>query len=652
MNKKASESKGIENRLKDHPRIKAYWNPKTKGDTKEHRLLHPIARIYMEENHIGGNFVRYEAPVKCKGGITKYLDILFEDAIVEVQVGKIDWKHVWKTCNHYHNQYSNLPIYIFGENGITDDALDMIERFPELEIHLCEMNFIDRQFDEVFDDPDPDRYVIDLDDAKKVIEVKKIKKIERTDDSKIEEEVAILHKNLTYFPNNEIIEHMYDSIKYQLPEVRDRTLEKNIDYAYDKKVFEGESCRIPEEHIKKEVKKIKDNYADKSPILIAFSIEYLHHFINNGFDMSGITLIVESNDDGRIKYAKQFGISNFVTRSEIMTQEINMNKKPYNEVIGNPPYQYGKEDKKDTGSKLYMDFTEKMLQLADNVRLITPSKILEKDETSSIGKAFKDTLCEVDFRADEYFNIGQNVISWYCSNEKDNDKIKVIRTDGTVKIVTDINDVEDKGHNVLGSLIKKLSYKSKRYDKFTDNLGVPISNKAYKMPIKQASNKDAVDNKMLNKTPSSTHTIPVRCNTKKSPVRYCTQKDAVHNGANRVIIPYAGRYDDGAVISDEEINQLYFINDIDLTYDQMNNLISIMNSKLYSVVIGMYSSTEWKKPEPAHNFLFRVVKPGINALEQSWTDEELYEYFNLSDEEINYVEEKSKTCSRYIGGNN
>ena len=90
-------------------------------------------------------------------------------------------------------------------------------------------------------------------------------------------------------------------------------------------------------------------------------------------------------------------------------------------IIGNPPFSYPKGIS--VNKKLYVDISHKMFSLlkeSGELHFITPQAIISSGQQNKCFKILKEGLIEVNYDADDAFNIGQKVISWIYKNDKNN----------------------------------------------------------------------------------------------------------------------------------------------------------------------------------------------------------------------------------------
>jgi site-specific DNA-methyltransferase (adenine-specific) len=80
-----------------------------------------------------------------------------------------------------------------------------------------------------------------------------------------------------------------------------------------------------------------------------------------------------------------------------------------------------------------------------------------------------------------------------------------------------------------------------------------------------------------------------------------------------------------------ESNYYYLVNNV----DEGNNLVNVLKSKLYDYCLKKSKFSGFFHGEVLKN----IPKVGLN---RSWSDEQLYEYFNLTQEEIEHIENNVK----------
>jgi len=145
----------------------------------------------------------------------------------------------------------------------------------------------------------------------------------------------------------------------------------------------------------------------------------------------------------------------FYFLSDLLKDKINMK---FDYIVGNPPYQYPKI----TQRKLYIDVTSKVIKLLKKygeISFITPVNILiPNTKKKDIDDFLNKYLTSVNYDANNDFNIGQDVIQWKASVNKNTNFITVIENKKEKK-VTKINECIRSGYIIFFNIMSKVSIK-------------------------------------------------------------------------------------------------------------------------------------------------------------------------------------------------
>lgn len=326
------------------------------------------------------------------------------------------------------------------------------------------------------------------------------------------------------------------------------------------------------------------------------------------------------------KYFKKYGIDEkdlnltYYTLDQLLDGEMDYMKGQFDYIVGNPPYQYSSDEAK--SKKLYIDITKKIVGLLKKdgiVSFVTPQAILDDGQGNSVFEYLKNNLIEVNYDANNQFNIGQKVISWTCKNSKNKtDKIKIIDNSDS-RNVESIYDVCRLENSTVLSILNKLSFK--------------INGKA-KCDIAKADKRNGIANKLLSDEKNEKFNVPVYCNTKTHRIKYCNENDKL-NTYKQIILPYSEVWDpDNIRISDEETNFFFMVNSKKEPVSVLKNMMSYFKSKLMAYSVIHYNNVV--KSTGNNNFLFRVSQIDFS---KPWTDEELYKEFNITEEEQKVIED-------------
>lgn len=301
-----------------------------------------------------------------------------------------------------------------------------------------------------------------------------------------------------------------------------------------------------------------------------------------------------------------------IEEAKSMIKKIN---KKFDVVIGNPPYQ---DPVATSSKKLWPEFFKLAFDYVKDdgyVALITPNswQTPKAQKSRDLFKYFKENRVRaVCLNANEYFpNIGV-AITWYVIKKTKNNNFMTEMVDEKNKEKTDLSKLDflpvKYSKNTISVINKLITSPSMGIDtnSFCHSQQAKVSkekNEQFKFPVKHGNG----NNSML-----YSHTLhPVAVNNK------------VLFHKSGAIVPV---YDAGKLGVSEDV----FFMEVN-SANEGGNLCAYLESKIVKFL--MLSTTY------AMNMSKEIVRkiPAID-LSRSWTDEELYAYFNLTTEEIAHVE--------------
>ena len=321
-----------------------------------------------------------------------------------------------------------------------------------------------------------------------------------------------------------------------------------------------------------------------------------------------------------------------INKQDFLNTDINMK---FDVIVGNPPFQAPGNFKGST--LLWPAFYEKADSiLKENGYLYFLSPYTWASAINDDSKNSKVSLCNFstsellnfDLTPNNYFNVGSSTISTalFCKNKKASTDVN-IRFSDSVEVKMDISDLDF-------------------------------------IPMKVCSNYDisifnTVINNDLQKFELLNQTFGKGIRSSKNNLSESGNNDLVHKSyytwsnykKNKFLWSYSkGLYSDIPKII------LFYSNDCSFVYDtgsaglghltagipcssieEYNNAMTIFDSKLFSFVSKFkpYKGTHGGKPATVKHF------PKL-SFSKSWTNQEIYDYFNLTQEEINYIENAVK----------
>jgi hypothetical protein len=169
------------------------------------------------------------------------------------------------------------------------------------------------------------------------------------------------------------------------------------------------------------VGQIPDVGKNKS-VLVLFNLEFVVGLLyNQNVNKENITFY--SDHPNKTMVAEKFGV-------KVITSLENIKMK-FDVVVGNPPYQNGSQD--GGQNKIYNQITKTAISLLTEVgtiAFITPTSVLKKSKRFSL--VGQEGLKQVNFTADNYFNVGINICSWIVDKSYIGE-VEVVHSAGVTK---------------------------------------------------------------------------------------------------------------------------------------------------------------------------------------------------------------------------
>lgn len=303
-------------------------------------------------------------------------------------------------------------------------------------------------------------------------------------------------------------------------------------------------------------------------------------------------------------------------------------------VIGNPPYQSIEA----TTKKLWPKFVERANSLVENdgyVAMVTPSSWLNRPQGQSnkpiTQEIFaKKQLLWINTDTNEHFQIGETVCSWCYKNQtKDNTVTKI-----THKGVT--QDVEYGGQAIALDIDQKIVFDI--LEKLNVYKGSRLKDHVYNDVDCSLSIEKQIQQKLLF-TASKANMVAVYW-TAANTGSYWMPKKYSRIGL-KIILNRSGYY-----FKEDAPNKYMQIDDkhtyaigagaYGLPMDSMQNaknMMSVLTSKLYQFYVNN---------EKTSGFNTGIGKLPYLDPTKKWTDKDLYQLYNLTETEIDFVESNYK----------
>ena len=307
---------------------------------------------------------------------------------------------------------------------------------------------------------------------------------------------------------------------------------------------------------------------------------------------------------------------------QLIETEFGKNMK-FDVVLGNPPYSTSSDS---DSIKLWSQFSEKSYELlADggSLSFVTPTQILfstrasikANKPTTRIQKILEENeFVYYDETVDDYFSVAVPICSWSLIKSPSKSPTRIILKDGT------ICDVDYK----VNFNIKKTTF-----DSILDKVVYKNNIKKYKRYRTLYTNIDLSDNY------NDLYKFKVHWNSKNSKYKYIKNRIDVRY---KLCINNFKLFDiseDNLFITSDDVSHAYFY--ITATEAELVKIQKIWSKKLFK-----YLAEKWKNSKGV--YMIAQLQGVIPILDTSveWTDDKLYNFFGLTQEEINEIEENVK----------
>ena len=286
-------------------------------------------------------------------------------------------------------------------------------------------------------------------------------------------------------------------------------------------------------------------------------------------------------------------------------------------VIGNPPYNSG----------LYKKFTDKSITLTNDLVFVIPS-------TFTVGishKKFIDNLKTngiktVNFLSREYFDVDIDTLYFHL-NKKYSGKI-------TINNIIETDEISNFTNNLEFSIFNKIE----NLEKFELHRG---KNKTLNFKNPQETN----DIK-FNET-EGTYRLLSRLNGGRGDEIYWITKPSTDDICNKIVFPRGtGSYNSKGALTNFK-KDIVFTKYVDKDTNVSTGLmfIPIENEKQYDIIRWYLMRSVFIRFVFLRKNLFSELTKGLFKyipkidLNRTWSDNQLYEYFNLTQDEIKLIEE-------------
>jgi site-specific DNA-methyltransferase (adenine-specific) len=344
-------------------------------------------------------------------------------------------------------------------------------------------------------------------------------------------------------------------------------------------------------------------------ILVLFNVEFVISLVYTyGVDASRITFY--SDHPNKNKLLQKIGVTNYLDTLD--------NNMKFDVVIGNPPYQddVAASGRKTATKPLWFDFVElstKLVTKSGRIALITPSAWIQPTSKIHNTMCINNTVELAKVFAKSPFRGVTTTASYWV--------MRLGTGSQTYPLV-----IDDKVFNVptCGFAPANPTQFGTTMSILTKTINA-TGGKLNFVATQEHHTGSKADRLSANKT--STHIYPVfHTNTQ---TKWSDTKGTLHN-THKVIVSKTGSLNGAFVDYSSSVSQIALACVVN-TQAEANIVLGVVQSKLYRFLVG---AVRVNSTIPSD--LWRSL-PAVD-LTRSWTDQELYTHFNLTQEEVDLIE--------------
>jgi hypothetical protein len=346
-----------------------------------------------------------------------------------------------------------------------------------------------------------------------------------------------------------------------------------------------------------------------------FIIELVNRLRTFGHSDDNIRTRVFGFAENKLYYSYVMGkYSGLPVTFDIYKEEINME---FDVVIGNPPYQRSTSKT----HKLWVEFLKKSIFLSKKyVALVTPS-LLFTGNSKRIQDLRNQVISKIiycDFDVNKFFKVSEDICFYVVKlHEQNNQEVEVKMKNGILEKqnISQGTLFQSKDGEIIKSIISKIEEKDlPKWELVSD-----ISNTDGFNTVKNLLKSETIS-KVMNDEYS--HEFVHSGNQ-----RYFSRNPSIFGDGLKVVLNFSSTYENIFVTNGVLGKQVEGI--IVQNMDEANKIIGILTSKIFKFYI---------KKEKSGGFnsgIFKLPKLDIN---ETWSDERLYNFFDLTEQEMNYIE--------------
>ena len=328
--------------------------------------------------------------------------------------------------------------------------------------------------------------------------------------------------------------------------------------------------------------------------------------------------------DIRVKYINHLQRRGFlnVRHKDFLNEKINMK---FDVIVGNPPYQSGNNK----SNKLWVKFISKSFRLSDNLCYVVPLSIMtsESKQITDIRKELSVKKNIFNLTKKDIFNVGEKVVYFTSIKSESSDSI-IIFSDSINKKVSNLSErqpveINDDIKLSIFDKIESFEFKNEYVYDFNPNSNQTTPKRLIKQGIvSETEDEEVFKYKVYH---SASKILYSRVLTSE----YSKNNETTY-GKLKVILNYSGGFS----------GDRYMFLSTDMIGKQMLGIL--VENELFGVnLINLYSSKLFRwyiNSEKSGGFNTGIFKLPKMDISKSWSDMEIYSFFRLTQDEINYVE--------------
>lgn len=328
--------------------------------------------------------------------------------------------------------------------------------------------------------------------------------------------------------------------------------------------------------------------------------------------------------DIRVKYINHLQRRGFlnVRHKDFLNEKINMK---FDVIVGNPPYQSGNNK----SNKLWVKFISKSFRLSDNLCYVVPLSIMtsESKQITDIRKELSGKKNIFNLTKKDIFNVGEKVVYFTSIKSESSDSI-IIFSDSINKKVSNLSErqpveINDDIKLSIFDKIESFEFKNEYVYDFNPNSNQTTPKRLIKQGIvSETEDEEVFKYKVYH---SASKILYSRVLTSE----YSKNNETTY-GKLKVILNYSGGFS----------GDRYMFLSTDMIGKQMLGIL--VENELFGVnLINLYSSKLFRwyiNSEKSGGFNTGIFKLPKMDISKSWSDMEIYSFFRLTQDEINYVE--------------